>query len=202
MTAHALTIDLEDWHQLRRPPRHRAARPAVPGRRRRDPRLLDLLDETAVRATFFVLGIVAEAFPELVRESSARPRGREPHIQPRARVPDGASRLQGRHGTLGQAAPGPDRSTGPGVPCPRVLGRPPGHWCFEVLAELGFRYDSSVFPLSGPRYGIPSAPRHPFTIETRSGPIREFPLAVWDFGPARLPVAGGTYYRLLPGRDS
>jgi hypothetical protein len=58
------------------------------------------------------------------------------------------------------------------------------HWCFEILAGLGIRYDSSVFPLASTRYGIAEAPRHPFTIETPSGPIREFPLAVWDVGPS------------------
>jgi polysaccharide deacetylase family protein (PEP-CTERM system associated) len=74
------------------------------------------------------------------------------------------------------------------------------HWCFEILAELGFRYDSSVFPLPHVRYGIPEASRHPFAIETPSGPIYEYPLATWDIGRFRLPVAGGSYFRLLPRR--
>jgi polysaccharide deacetylase family protein (PEP-CTERM system associated) len=73
-----------------------------------------------------------------------------------------------------------------------------GHWCFEVMAELGIRYDSSVFPLCGPRYGIPDAPRHPFDITTPGGTVREFPLATWGAGRRRWPVAGGTYFRVLP----
>jgi polysaccharide deacetylase family protein (PEP-CTERM system associated) len=73
------------------------------------------------------------------------------------------------------------------------------HWCFEVLAELGFLYDSSVFPVPRVRYGIPEAPRYPFVIETPGGEIHEYPLATWDAGGFRLPVAGGSYFRLLPG---
>jgi hypothetical protein len=72
------------------------------------------------------------------------------------------------------------------------------HWTFEVLAELGFLYDSSVFPLKSLRYGVADAPKAPFTIETASGPIREYPLATWRFGGADLPVAGGGYFRLTP----
>jgi hypothetical protein len=71
------------------------------------------------------------------------------------------------------------------------------HWCFDALAEVGFLYDSSVFP-SPARYGIPDAPRRPFTIETKSGPITEFPLASWRVGRRRVPVAGGTYWRVWP----
>ena len=68
------------------------------------------------------------------------------------------------------------------------------------MAELGFRYDSSVFPLPRVRYGIPEASRHPFAVTTQSGTIYEYPLATWDFARFRLPVAGGSYFRLLPSR--
>ena len=87
-----------------------------------------------------------------------------------------------------------------GFRAPEFSVGPPGHWCFEILAELGFRYDSSVFPLPHSRYGIPEASRHPFAIVTPSGTIYEYPLATWDIGRFRLPVAGGSYFRLLPSR--
>jgi hypothetical protein len=73
------------------------------------------------------------------------------------------------------------------------------HWSFAVLAEAGFAYDSSVFPIAGARYGLPGAPAHPFPIQTASGRIQEFPLATWALGKRRVPVAGGTYFRLWPG---
>jgi hypothetical protein len=57
-----------------------------------------------------------------------------------------------------------------------------------------------VFPVAGVRYGIPDAPRLPFPIETASGTVWEFPLAVAQVGRRAIPVGGGTYFRILPGR--
>jgi polysaccharide deacetylase family protein (PEP-CTERM system associated) len=67
-----------------------------------------------------------------------------------------------------------------------------------VLAELGFTYDSSIFPVRHPNYGMLDAPRSPFRIETRSGPIMEFPMPTLELGRARSPIGGGAYLRLLP----
>jgi polysaccharide deacetylase family protein (PEP-CTERM system associated) len=72
------------------------------------------------------------------------------------------------------------------------------HWCFEVLQEVGIKYDSSVFPIASARYGIGNCPRSPFRIETASGPILEFPVASWEVGGRRVPVGGGTYFRFFP----
>ena len=200
MAIHALTIDLEDWHQLF----HRRLTgevirptPAVVGSTNR---LLDMLDEAEIRATFFVLGNVAEAYPELVREVARRGHevGSHTHshelisdMEPaafKADVERSLARLQDLAGQPILGFRAPEFSVGH-----------LRHWCFEILAELGFRYDSSVFPLTRVRYGIPEAPRHPFAIATPSGTIHEYPLATWDVGRFRLPVAGGSYFRLLPG---
>ena len=201
MTVHALTIDLEDWHQLfHRRLTGEVIRPtqAVVGATHS---LLDMLDEVGVRATFFVLGNVAEAYPALVREVAHRGHevGSHTHshdlifrTEPAAFRADVERSLAGLRDLTGQPVLGfraPEFSVGH-----------LSHWCFEILAELGFRYDSSVFPLPHARYGIPEAPRHPFAIATPSGEIQEYPLATWDVGRFRLPVAGGSYFRLLPGR--
>jgi polysaccharide deacetylase family protein (PEP-CTERM system associated) len=164
-------------------------------------RLFDILDEAGVRATFFVLGNVAEAYPELVREVARR--GHE--IGSHTRSHELIFRLQPAAFRADMERSHADLQDLTGQP---ILGfRAPEfsvghlrHWCFEVLADLGFRYDSSVFPIPRARYGIPEAPRHPFAIATPSGEIQEFPLATWDVGRFRLPVAGGSYFRLLPGR--
>ena len=71
-------------------------------------------------------------------------------------------------------------------------------WALEILAELGFSYDSSIFPIHHDRYGIPSAPRAPFRVRTPSGPITEFPITTFRLGGQNLPVGGGEYLRLLP----
>jgi polysaccharide deacetylase family protein (PEP-CTERM system associated) len=199
MTVHALTIDLEDWHQLF----HRRLTgevirptPVVVGETHR---LLDMLDEAGVRATFFVVGNVAETHPELVREVVGR--GHEIgshthshelifHMEPAAFKADMERSLARLQELTGQPILG--------FRAPEFSVSHLRHWCFEILAELGFRYDSSVFPLPRVRYGIPEAPRHPFAIATPSGTIQEYPLATWDAGRFRLPVAGGSYFRLLP----
>jgi polysaccharide deacetylase family protein (PEP-CTERM system associated) len=164
-------------------------------------RLLDMLDEAEVRATFFVVGNVAETYPELVREVVRRGHevGSHTHshelifrMEPSAFKADVERSLVKLQDLTGQPVLGfraPEFSVGH-----------LRHWCFEILVELGFRYDSSVFPLPRVRYGIPEAPRRPFAITTPSGTIQEYPLATWNLGRFRLPVAGGSYFRLLPDR--
>jgi polysaccharide deacetylase family protein (PEP-CTERM system associated) len=72
-------------------------------------------------------------------------------------------------------------------------------WALEILVELGFTYDSSIFPIHHDRYGIPDAPRFPFRIDTPSGSLIEYPIATFRFwGATNLPFAGGGYLRLLP----
>lgn len=195
----ALTIDLEDWHHLVF--RRVTGRETVPSTRvvHDTHRLLDLLDETDTRTTFFVQGAVAEAHPRLVQEVHRR--GHEVGSHSHAhRLLHTLSRgelredLQRSKGTL-------DDLTGErtiGFRAPEFSVQRLDHWCFEVMREVGFEYDSSVFPLGGTRYGIAGAPRHPFSIATPAGTIREFPLAVWETRGRALPVAGGTYYRVLP----
>ena len=199
MTQHALTVDLEDWHQLlhrrvtgedMRPSKH------VVGDTHR---LLDLLDEAAVRATFFVVGSVAETYPDLVREVARRGHEIGSHsyrhelifrLRPEEFRADVARSREHRQQLTGQPLLGfraPEFSVGH-----------LRHWSFAILAEAGFAYDSSVFPVGGTRYGIPNVPRRPFRVETPSGALWEFPLATWELGGRRLPVAGGTYFRLLP----
>jgi polysaccharide deacetylase family protein (PEP-CTERM system associated) len=200
MTVHALTIDLEDWHQLfHRRLTGEVIRP-TPAAEGATHRLLDVLDEAGVRATFFVVGNVAEAYPGLVREVVRRGHEIGSHtyshelvfrMRPTTFRADMQRSLAGLQDLTGQPILGfraPEFSVGH-----------LRHWCFEILAELGFRYDSSVFPLPHARYGIPQAPPYPFAITTPGGMIHEYPLATWDVGRFRLPVAGGSYFRLLPG---
>ena len=69
----------------------------------------------------------------------------------------------------------------------------------EVLAEEGFTYDSSVFPIRHPRYGVPGFDRLPLRLQLPSGAsIREFPLTPLPVGRFVLPLAGGAYLRFLP----
>jgi polysaccharide deacetylase family protein (PEP-CTERM system associated) len=71
-------------------------------------------------------------------------------------------------------------------------------WALEILARLGFRYDSSIFPVRNWRYGIPDFDPRPQRIETAGGPIFELPLSVRSLLGRRVPVSGGAYFRLYP----
>jgi polysaccharide deacetylase family protein (PEP-CTERM system associated) len=72
-------------------------------------------------------------------------------------------------------------------------------WALDILAEAGFVYDSSIFPVHHDRYGIPGAPQYPFVLQTPAGhPLAEFPLSTVRMFGFRLPMAGGGYFRLYP----
>src|SRR5262249_58447028 len=66
-------------------------------------------------------------------------------------------------------------------------------WAFDVLREVGFRYDSSVFPVANYLYGIAGAPRHPYWIDTPAGRLLELPPPVWQLRPFPIPPRGGFY---------
>jgi polysaccharide deacetylase family protein (PEP-CTERM system associated) len=71
-------------------------------------------------------------------------------------------------------------------------------WAIDVLAECGFEYDSSIFPVRHDRYGIPEAPRGPFLALGREREILELPPLTYRLPGINLPVAGGGYFRLFP----
>jgi polysaccharide deacetylase family protein (PEP-CTERM system associated) len=72
-------------------------------------------------------------------------------------------------------------------------------WAIDILCELGFRYDSSIFPIAHDRYGIPGASTRPGLMHAKNGAsIVEFPLSTAELFGRRVPVAGGGYFRLLP----
>jgi polysaccharide deacetylase family protein (PEP-CTERM system associated) len=163
-------------------------------------RLLALLAETGTRATFFVLGWVAERHPDLVRAIAAQGHEVACHgyghqmitRQSRAEFTEDIHRAKA---TVEDAAG--VAVTGYRAPTFSVVRET--LWSLEVLAENGFQYDSSIFPIVHDRYGIPDAPRFPHRQGAGRGiEITEFPLStVTRFG-ARFPVAGGGYFRLFP----
>ena len=163
-------------------------------------RLLNLFDECGVKGTFFILGWVAERYPRLVRQIVDA--GHEPgchsywHRLIYKLTPDEFHQdtLRAKD-CIEQAAGQP--VFGYRAPSFSVTAR--SAWALDVLAALGFRYDSSVFPVKHDTYGVPDAPRGPFSVETPSGPITEFPMATFRFGSGpNLPVAGGGYLRIFP----
>jgi polysaccharide deacetylase family protein (PEP-CTERM system associated) len=162
-------------------------------------RLLSIFDDLGAKATFFALGWLAKKHAKLLREITDRGHEIACHSNLHRSVYT-MSADEFRLDTL-EAKQLLEEVTGS-----RVFGyRAPSFsitrnslWAFEILAELGFSYDSSVFPINHPSYGWPRGPRFPFTIKTPSGSIIEFPMPTLQIWGARVPIGGGAYFRLLP----
>jgi polysaccharide deacetylase family protein (PEP-CTERM system associated) len=202
----ALTIDVEDYFQVTAFERHvkREDWCGYPLRVNDNTmKILDMLDEYRVKATFFVLGWVADQCPDLVHEISRRGHEIACHgygheliykIGPenfRADVRKAKSILEELTGK---------KINGYRAPSYSITGK--SLWALEILVEEGFTYDSSIFPIIHDTYGIPGGKRFIHEIETGSGKIIEFPISTiplrigWRH--IRLPIAGGGYLRLFP----
>ncbi len=195
----AMSIDVEDYFQVSAfaPYIPRAQWDARECRAERNVRrILDFLAEADVKATFFTLGWIAERYPQLVRaivagghELASHGYGHEraSDLSPTAFADDirRAKRLLedlGGVSVVGYRAP--SFSIGVG-----------NLWAFDVLAQEGYRYSSSVYPIQHDHYGMPDSPR--FAYPVREGLI-EVPVTTCRIGGRNLPSSGGGYFRLLP----
>jgi polysaccharide deacetylase family protein (PEP-CTERM system associated) len=199
----AFSIDVEDYFQVA------ALAPAVPREswptreyrvERNTEVILNLLAERGIRGTFFILGWCAERSPGLIRRIADI--GHEiachgfSHRLIYEQTPD-EFREEARRSkhfledTIGAPV------TGYRAASFSITKR--SLWALDTLIDLGFEYDSSVFPIRHDRYGIPGASRDIGPIAAPSGrTIVEFPMSAASFGGVRVPVSGGGYFRLLP----
>lgn len=165
--------------------------------------VLDLLDECRLKATFFVLGWVAQRKPQLVREIRLRGHELASHGYGHQLVYRQTPR-EFRNDISHAKKLLEDISGSPvhGYRAPSYSITVHSLWALDILIEEGYRYDSSIFPIAHDIYGIPGSKRFPHRIATHSGSIQEFPLTTFVFGAGawsfRLPVAGGGWLRLLP----
>lgn len=202
----ALTIDVEDYFQVNafagyiRPYQWDTYPLRVDGNTRR---ILDILDSFSFKATFFVLGWVAERLPALTQEIQRRGHEIACHgyghelvytIGPerfRADIRRAKMLLEDQSGVPVNGYRAPSYSI-----TKRSL------WALDILVEEGFTYDSSIFPVMHDTYGIPDAERFPHIRHTGAGLLVEFPLTTMSLHlgskEIRLPIAGGGYLRLLP----
>jgi len=193
----ALSVDVEEWYAgITDLPSDVGTWPS-----RMDlglPRLLDLLESTDTSATFFVLGHVAREHPELIRRIAEA--GHEMGVHDDYHLP-----LWGRcehdfRESVKKALDSVEQASGTDAkrfraPCFSVDGRT--LWALDVLEDMGFEFDSSVFPVHNPRYGFPQAPRFPYRTG-RGGRLVEFPISTVRIGPVNIPFSGGFYLRALP----
>lgn len=210
-----LTIDVEDYYHVSAfetisPPATWAARESRV--ERNTDRVLMLLAEANVKATFFVLGWVAQRQPSLVPRIAAQGHEIASHgyLHQRVALQDRETYRQDIRRSkklledqLGAAVNG---YRAPSYSITRQTD-----WAFDELVEAGYQYDSSIFPLQHDFYGIPDWPRFAgYAVKeddswiARDRPavagasIRELPITTLRLGNRNLPIAGGGYFRLLP----
>jgi polysaccharide deacetylase family protein (PEP-CTERM system associated) len=191
-----LSFDFEDWHQL---VHRRLGRPdwdrRGPALERQTEVVLRLLDELEVRATFFVLGMTAARYPDLVREIAERGHELASHGYAHERVYDQTREsfradLERGLEAVGSAAGA--RPLGYRAPAFSITRAAP--WAYDVLGELGFEYDSSQYDSPRVPNRIAPIPRAPYRLRAESGAeLWELPVAA-----GRVPVGGGAYWRVLP----
>ncbi len=163
------------------------------------PKMLDIFDRNKVKATFFFLGWIAEKHPLLVKETLRH--GHEVAVHGYAHkliynqskkefnedVYRAKSILENQAGksVIGYRAPG-------------FSITPQTEWAFDILANHGFKYDSSIFPGNRDFGHYNSFNKEPVIVKTASNDIIEFPQTLIDFGFFKLSCFGGGYFRLFP----
>lgn len=196
----ALSFDIEDWFQVEN------LKPAIPREQweslelrveANTRKILAALRESGTKATFFILGWVAERCPDLVREidrdgheiaSHGYGHGLVYDMTPEAFREDLLRSKKILEGITGKPVIG--------YRAPSFSITPRNLWALDVLKETGFEYDSSVFPVSvHDRYGFAGCSAKPFRWPNG---LVEIPLSVYRLGKLSLPAAGGGYFRLFP----
>jgi polysaccharide deacetylase family protein (PEP-CTERM system associated) len=203
----ALTIDVEDYFQVNAFARQIQTKEwaSYPLRVEQNThRILDMLDELGgIKATFFILGWVAERIPALVREIQRRGHEIACHGYGHQLIysigPQKFREDVSRARIILEDICG-ERVVGYRAPSYSITTK--SLWALDILVKEGFNYDSSIFPVIHDTYGIRDASRFPGTITCASGTIREFPLSTLPLcvlgKEYRLPIAGGGYLRLFP----
>jgi len=190
-----LSFDVEDWQQS-------TLDLTLPITRRvldNTARILDLCAAAGARGTFFVLGLVAREYPALVRRIAAA--GHEVALHGMAHAPVHAMNPGTFRADLRASRDLVEQAAGTrvsGYRAPDFSISRESFWALQVLAEEGFRYDSSLFPFSGTRYGIAESFRLPYRVLCPAGELVEFPLATASLFGRRVPAAGGGYFRTFP----
>lgn len=197
----AMTIDVEDYFQVSAFAPH-IARDSWTQRECRVEanvdRILAILDDGAVLATFFTLGWIAERYPQMVRrivdaghELASHGYG---HLrasdQSRAVFMEDVSSSKAILEDLGGRAVS-------GYRAPSFSIGPANLWALDALQQAGYRYSSSIYPIRHDHYGMPDAPRFAFHPNGVQG-LLEVPITTVRWMKRNLPAGGGGYFRLMP----
>ena len=159
--------------------------------------ILAILEQHQVKATFFIVGWIAEKSPELVKKIAAEGHEVGCHSYWHRKIYDLTP--EKFHEDTKRAKDILEDITGK-----KVLGyRAPSYsitkkslWALDILEGLGFEYDSSIFPIYHDNYGIPDAPRFEYKLPNHD--MKEYPISTSLIMGRKIPVAGGGYFRLFP----
>ncbi len=200
---HAMSIDVEDYFHVAalsgviRPDQW----PLLPSRvEQNTERLLELFAAHDVKATFFVLGWVAERHPRLIQKLADHGHEIASHGYSHQLIYNQSPEVF-REETARSKSILEELIQRPvlGYRAASYSITKDSIWALDILSELGFTWDSSIFPIRHDRYGIPDSPSAPYTIKTGNGrPIREFPLTTAKILGLSVPAAGGGYFRQFP----
>lgn len=201
----ALTVDLEYWYSAE------FVRSYAPEEKQdlineTTLPIIDLLGQYDVKATFFVLGQVAERYPSLIKEIHNGGHEIASHCYSHKTLYELG--MEGFRKEIKLSIDILKSITGEpplGFRAPSFSITSKTSWALEVLEQYGFRYDSSIFPIKTKLYGVSNAPTVPYfpdnkdlTKESPNGKIKEFPPSVFTCSKFKVPVAGGFYLRILP----
>jgi len=199
----AFTVDVEDYFQVAalKQAIHRDTWPARELRvERNTDRVLELLGQHGTTATFFVLGWVAERAPGLVRRIASQGHEVACHGYSHELIYD-QTREEFVQETRRSKLCLEDLTGQPvqGYRAASFSVTRDSMWALDVLIDLGFTYDSSIFPIRHDRYGIPGATTEPGAVQAPSQrAIVEFPMSTTRCMGIRLPAGGGGYFRIFP----
>lgn len=195
----AMTVDVEDYFQVSafekiiNPSDWDAIAPRVEANTNH---LLELFEANDVKATFFTLGWVAERFPDLIQ--SIAKQGHEIashgycHRRATQQSPAEFKQDVQRTRSLLQDLTG---ASVDGYRAPSFSINHSNAWAYDVLAEAGYLYSSSIYPVKHDHYGVPDAPR--FKYKTQQG-VWELPLTTLELAGRNIPISGGGFFRLYP----
>ncbi len=200
---HAMTIDVEDYF-------HVAAfndviAPEDWGRIKsrveaNTYRFLELIDAKNVKATFFMLGWVADKHPALVREIAALGHEIACHGYSHQLIYRQSPEVF-REETLRSKSLLEDQAQTPikGYRAASYSVTEASLWALDTIAEAGFTYDSSIYPIKHDNYGLQGGPETPYQIRLQNGvTLLEFPITTARVAGMSLPVGGGGYFRIYP----
>lgn len=197
MTKPCISIDVEDWLQST----WDRTLPISAVAAENTLKLLDILDDLSIKATMFIQGKFAKAFPHIVKQIAHKNHEIGSH---------GFSHIEIFRQSKNQFKEDITycKKFLEDITSQKIIGyRAPDFsilrenlWAIEILIEAGFEYDSSIFPIRHSRYGIPNFNLSPVKIKIKTGfCITEYPLTAIKVLGKNIPVSGGGYHRLLPG---